>query len=91
MNKSDVIDEMAAITGMTKVDISKCLDAFCKVIIGGLKENKDIRLIDLFTVSVKYRPESTGKNPRDGSAITIPAANVPKFKATKKLKDALNE
>ncbi|AZL15070.1 HU family DNA-binding protein [Rickettsiales endosymbiont of Stachyamoeba lipophora] len=90
MNKSDIINEIAKQTGMTKVDITKVFDAFVDAIYAAAKAKKDVRIIELFTLTVKHRAASQGKNPRTGAAITIPAANVPKFKAPKKLKDALN-
>jgi DNA-binding protein HU-beta len=55
-----------------------------------LKNGDSVTLVGFGTFSVSDRAARTGRNPRTGEAITIPASKSPKFKAGKALKDALN-
>ena len=50
----------------------------------------EVRLVGFGTFSVTDRRASEGRNPRTGEKIQIPACKVPKFKAGKALKDAVN-
>ena len=62
------------------------IDAITHSLSGGT----EVRLVGFGTFMVSSRAASTGRNPRTGEAISIPAAKLPKFKAGKALKDALN-
>ncbi|MBI3454122.1 MAG: HU family DNA-binding protein, partial [Rhodospirillales bacterium] len=55
-----------------------------------LKTGQEVRLVGFGTFSVSQRKASTGRNPRTGAEIAIPASKQPKFKAGKALKDAVN-
>ena len=55
-----------------------------------LKGGDEVRLVGFGTFSVTKRAATTGRNPRTGESIQIPASNQPKFKAGKGLKDAVN-
>ena len=65
-------------------------DAVFETITSELKGGGDIRLVGLGTFLVSKRKATTGRNPQTGAAINIPAANVPKFRAGKALKESLN-
>ena len=65
-------------------------DAVVDGITDALKAGDDVRLVGFGTFLVSQRAASTGRNPRTGATIQIPASNQPKFKAGKGLKDALN-
>ncbi len=90
MNKNDLISSVAADTGLSKADATKAVDAVFDNIEKSLKRGNEVRLVGFGTFSVAQRKASTGRNPRTGETIQIPASKQPKFKAGKGLKDAVN-
>lgn len=90
VNKQDLIDFVAKETGLTKNDAGKAVDAVFEGITGTLKDGKEARFVGFGTFKVQDRAASTGRNPRTGETIEIPASKNPKFKAGKELKDAVN-
>lgn len=90
MNKSDLIDAIAASTGLTKADAGRALDATTGNITKALKKGQSVSLVGFGTFSVKHRKARTGRNPRTGETIKIKASKTPSFKAGKGLKDAVN-
>ena len=90
MNKNDLISVVSDKAGLSKADAAKAVDAVLDSITDSLRGGKEVRLVGFGTFLVSNRAASTGRNPRTGEAISIPAAKLPKFKAGKALKDALN-
>lgn len=90
VNKNELISKVADDTGLSKSDSSKAVDSIFDSITGELKSGGDIRLVGFGTFLVTKRKATTGRNPQTGAAIDIPAANVPKFRAGKALKEAVN-
>jgi DNA-binding protein HU-beta len=89
MNKSELINEIATHSRLTKADSGRALDALVQTIESTLKVGDSIALVGFGTFEVKERAERTGRNPQTGEAITISAARIPSFKAGKGLKDAV--
>ena len=90
MNKNDLIANVAEAAGLSKADAGSAVDAVLSAITDGLAGGGEIRLVGFGTFSVANRAATTGRNPRTGEAIQIPASKQPKFKAGKALKDAVN-
>ena len=90
MNKGDLIDAIAASTGLSKADAGRAIDATTSAIAGELAGGGSVALVGFGTFSVSHRAARMGRNPATGEAIQIRASNVPKFKAGKALKDACN-
>jgi DNA-binding protein HU-beta len=90
MNKTELVDAIAKETGLSKKDAEKSVKAFTDVVSKELKKKGKVQLVGFGTFEVAKRAARTGKNPQTGAAIKIPAAVVPKFKAGKALKDAVN-
>ena len=90
MNKSELIDAIAADSGLSKADAGRALDGFTSAITGALKGGDSVSMVGFGTFAVKHRAARTGRNPRTGDAIQIKASNNPSFKAGKALKDAVN-
>ena len=90
MNKGDLIDAIAASTGLSKADAGRAVDATTSAIAGELSSDGSVELVGFGTFSVSHRAARMGRNPATGEAIQIKASNVPKFKAGKALKDACN-
>lgn len=90
MNKNDLIAAVSSNTGLSKADATKAVDGVLDAITDSLKSGGEVRLVGFGTFSVANRAASTGRNPRTGETIQIPASKQPKFKAGKGLKDAVN-
>lgn len=90
MTKTELVNSMAEKAGLSKADTEKALKAFVDTVTDAMKSNDKISLVGFGTFSVGERAARTGKNPQTGAALQIPAAKVPKFKAGKALKDAVN-
>jgi len=90
MNKSELIDAIAADSGLSKADAGRALDGFTAAITGALKDGDSVSMVGFGTFSVKHRAARSGRNPRTGDTIQIKASNNPSFKAGKALKDAVN-
>jgi DNA-binding protein HU-beta len=90
VNKNDLVSAIAASTGISKSDGAHAVDAILNSIAGALKDGDEVRLPGFGTFSVRQRKASEGRNPRTGEPIQIPASKLPKFKAGKILKEALN-
>ena len=90
MNKNDLVSAVASSTGMSKADSAKAVEGVFGAISGALSSGGDVRIVGFGTFSVANRKATTGRNPRTGEAIQIPASKQPKFKAGKGLKDAVN-
>ena len=88
MNKTDLINVMAAESGLSKADTAK---AFENIVADSLKRGEDVQLVGFGTFTVVERAERQGRNPATGEAITIPASRQAKFKAGKPLRDALKQ
>ncbi len=90
MNKNDLINNVADAAGISKSAASSAVDAVFDSISSALSSGGDVRLVGFGTFSVASRKATTGRNPRTGETINIPASKSPKFKAGKALKDAVN-
>ncbi len=89
MNKSELVDAVASDSGLTKVQAESALNAVTSNITGALTKRDKVTLVGFGTFSTSDRAARTGRNPRTGAAIQIPATTVPKFKAGKELKAAI--
>ena len=89
MTKEELIAKAAQDTGISKSQASKVLKSILDSIEGALAKGDKVSLVGFGTFSVSKRAARIGRNPATGASIQIAAANVPKFKAGKKLKDAV--
>ena len=90
MNKTELIEHIANSADISKAAAARALDSLIVAVKTTLKNNNTVSLVGFGTFSVGKRAARTGRNPRTGAAIKIKAAKVPKFKAGKALKDAVN-
>ena len=90
MNKSELIDAIAASADISKAAAGRALDGMIESVTNALKEGDQVSLIGFGTFQVKDRAAREGRNPKTGETIQIAAAKVPSFKAGKALKDAVN-
>lgn len=90
MNKAELIDAVAGSAKLTRVDAGRAVDAVVDVIAGALKGDDEVMLVGFGTFTVRKRAARSGRNPRTGDIISIPASNLPAFKPGKALRDAVN-
>ncbi len=90
MNKKELVAMMAELSNQSKASCEKSLDAFIMAVGKALKRGDDVRLVGFGTFHAVKRQATTGRNPRTGAEIKIPASVQPKFKAGKGLKDDIN-
>jgi DNA-binding protein HU-beta len=90
VNKTDLIEEIAKSADITKASAARALDAMLNAVTTTLANDGSVTLVGFGTFSVGERAARIGRDPRTREAISIAAAKVPKFKAGKALKDAVN-
>jgi len=90
VNKSELIDQIARSADISKAAAGRALDAAVAAIRTSLKKGGMVTLVGFGTFYVGKRAQRSGRNPRTGATIRIKAARVPKFRAGKALKDAVN-
>ena len=90
MNKTELIDKIAAGSGLAKTDAKKALDATLIAIKDALAAGDKIALVGFGTFSVSERPAREGVNPATKEKMQIAAKKVAKFKAGAEVADALN-
>ena len=91
MNKSELINAIAASADISKAAAGRALDATTDAITGALKKGDTVTLIGFGTFKVSKRAARTGRNPRTGAELKIAARKAPAFSAGKALKDAVNK
>ncbi len=90
MNKTELIEHIAMNADLSKADAGRALEATLGAIKTTLRKGGAVTLVGFGTFAVGKRAARTGRNPRTGAAVKIKASKVPKFKAGKGLKDAVN-
>ena len=91
MSKQDLINDIAAATGLTKTSAGRALDATTDAITKSLKKGESVTLIGFGTFKVSKRAARAGRNPQTGAALKIAARNAATFTAGKALKVAVNK
>jgi len=89
MNKAELISHVASAAGLSKSAAGDAVEAVIGGITGELAKGGSVSLVGFGTFSVASRAARTARNPRTGATIEVAAANAPKFKAGKALKDAV--
>jgi len=90
MNKSDLIDAMAADAGITKAAAKKGLESFLNNVQETLKKGDRVSLVGFGSWSVTERAAREGRNPQTGKKIQIPAKNVVRFRPGSELQNSVN-
>ncbi|WP_106827938.1 HU family DNA-binding protein [Parabacteroides pacaensis] len=80
MNKTQLVDAMAAKSGLSKTDVAKALNAFTECVGEATKAGDSVALVGFGSFSVAQRSARQGINPRTKETIEIPAKKVVKFK-----------
>jgi len=89
MTKPELINAVAAKTGMKKKDTSTAIEAILDTITGTLGKKQPVSLVGFATFDVRTRRARAGRNPRTGERLTIPAGTVCVFRPGRKLREAV--
>ncbi len=89
--KSELVEAVANITGVSKAEANRAVDAVFTTITDNLVRGEDVRLTGFGSFSVAKRAARKGRNPQTGAEIKIPASIQAKFKAGETLKNAVNK
>jgi len=87
VNKSELVETIAAEADLSKAAASRALGATIDAVRKALKKDDTVTLVGFGTFYVGKRAERNGRNPRTGQSIRIQAAKIPKFRAGKGLRD----
>ncbi len=90
MNKTELVAAIAEKAEISKKDAEAALKAFVQTVTDELKKGEKVALVGFGTFEASKREARQGRNPRTGETMEVPASTMPKFKAGKALKDALN-
>lgn len=91
MNKTELIEQIAESTGVTKVTAGKALDSFLANMGKAMEQGDRVIVSGFGSFHVAERAEQKGRNPQTGETISIPAHNVVKFRPGKKLRTLVKE
>ena len=91
MNRSELVAKISEKSELTKKDSEKALAAFIEAVTEELAAQEKVQLVGFGTFEVREREARTGRDPRTGNPIKIPASKAPAFKAGKALKEAVNK
>lgn len=89
MTKEELVAKAAQDAGIPKAKAGKVLESMLGSITDALRNGDKVSLVGFGTFSVSKRAARQGRNPATKQTMSIPAANVPKFKPGRKLKDAV--
>lgn len=89
MNKTELVAAVATKADLSKKDAEAAVKAVIDAVTEALADGDKVALVGFGTFDVKTRAARTGKNPRTGETISIPASKVPSFKAGAALKNAV--
>jgi len=91
MNKTELVAEIAAKSGLSKKNAQLALESFIATVEDQLKKGNKVQLVGFGTFEVAERAAREGRNPATGAKMKIKASKAPKFKAGQSLKDAVNK
>lgn len=90
MNKSEVIQDVAGVAGVSKSDAEKVIDAFFDTVRSAVGKGDRVAWPSFGSFSATQRQARTGRNPRTGEPVPIAASTAVKFSSSSALKAALN-
>ncbi len=91
MTKADIVDRVAAGTGLTKLETEAIIEGFFKTVIEALKEGRGIEIRGFGSYRVKKKNARQARNPKTGEQVFVPEHFVPTFKFSKDFKDLVNQ
>jgi integration host factor subunit beta len=90
MTKAELVEEVAKSSHLTKKDAEVIVQTVLDSIIDSLKDGKKVELRGFGSFRLRQRSSRTGRNPKTGEKVKVPAKRIPYFKPGKELKDLIN-
>jgi DNA-binding protein HU-beta len=90
MNKADLINSISKKTGLSKSKTNEVIDAFVESVTDSLKKGEKVTLVNFGTFNISERNSRSGRNPKTGETIEIPAKRVARFKVGSGLAKNIN-
>lgn len=90
MTKADLVDKVTALGDLTRRDGEVIVETLFDAVIGALKTGDKIEIRGFGSFRTRQRNARTGRNPKTGAKVDVPAKRVPFFKPSKELRDSVN-
>ncbi len=90
MTKADLVDKVTALGDLTRRDGEVIVDTLFDAVIGALRSGDKIEIRGFGSFRTRQRNARTGRNPKTGGRVDVPAKRVPFFKPSKELRDTVN-
>ncbi|MEO6801762.1 MAG: HU family DNA-binding protein [Granulicella sp.] len=90
MTKADLVDRVTSLGDLTRRDGEIIVETLFDSVIGALKSGDKIEIRGFGSFRTRQRTARTGRNPKTGDKVEVPAKRVPFFKPSKELRDAVN-
>lgn len=90
MTKADLVDRVTGLGDLTRRDSEVIVDTLFDSIIHALKTNDKVEVRGFGSFRSRQRNSRTGRNPKTGASVEVPAKRVPFFKPSKELRDLVN-
>ena len=91
MTKAELVEEVARNSHLTKKDAEVIVQTVLDSIIESLKDGRKVELRGFGSFRLRQRSSRTGRNPKTGEKVKVPAKRIPYFKPGKELKDLINQ
>jgi len=91
LNKTDLINQVSELSGLSKKDAGKAVDAVFEAIGEALQSGDKVQLVGFGNFEVRERQARKGRNPQTGEEIEIAASKIPAFKPGKQLKELVGQ
>jgi len=90
MTKPDLIEEVYRAVGVTRQEAEGVVDAICGSVVRSLRTGEKVEIRGFGSFRIRERKPRTGRNPKTGAAVSVPAKKISYFTSSKELKHALN-
>ena len=90
MTKADLVDKVTSLGDLTRRDGEIIVDLLFDSVIGALKSSDKVEIRGFGSFRTRQRNSRTGRNPKTGARVDVPAKKVPYFKPSKELRDLIN-
>jgi integration host factor subunit beta len=90
VTKAELVEEVTKVTEIPRKESEAVVEAIFESIIAALQANDKIEIRGFGSFRTRERRGRTGRNPKTGTQVTVPAKKIPYFKPSKELKDYVN-
>jgi integration host factor subunit beta len=90
MTKADLVDHVTALGDLTRRDSEVIVDTLFEAVIGAVRTGDKVEVRGFGSFRTRQRKPRTGRNPKTGASVAVPAKRVPFFKPSKELRDLVN-